>query len=110
MLLTMNKHLNRDNLERFSARLLAASELRATWEHLESCATCHQLFTTVLDERRAGAVFDLERTWSDWVQQQHLTEETLLAYAEHTLAPEATELATAHLQQCAECCAEWDHF
>jgi predicted anti-sigma-YlaC factor YlaD len=106
----MTNHVTRDNLERFSARVLAASELCAIWEHLETCAACHQLFTSVLAERRAGAVFSLERTWSDWVQQQHFSEETLLAYAEHTLDPAAAERASAHLQNCSQCRAEWDNF
>lgn len=100
----MVDHISDTQMEGFCARTLLDSDMAATARHIAVCRDCRQHFQNALRKDTDGVrapAFSLSPV--DWFRNEHLDEEQLDGLVEDRLDREDREIATLHLETCAEC-------
>ena len=100
----MVEHLTQKQVEDYFRRRLTAAELLAVTDHFAGCDVCRQR----IESARNGeaAFFELRsQVLEETAQPVHLTMEETAAYAEQSLAGEALQTVTDHLNHCEQCVA-----
>ncbi|MGE0128936.1 MAG: tetratricopeptide repeat protein [Blastocatellales bacterium] len=99
----MTEHISRTQIEKFYARILDASAMIATWEHLDSCDPCHQLFQKAFRNKRQDAPIRVALSPEHLFKDDHFDYETLAVYIDQTIDDEMREIADIHLKACRDC-------
>jgi hypothetical protein len=95
----MTNHLDQQTLSAFRQHRLAGNAVLAAATHIGSCAQC-----AASAGRDSGELIDALA----FAESDHLSEDTLFALIERTLAGEPKRLAELHLETCTICMAEVD--
>ncbi len=96
----MVEHLTQKQIEDYSRRRLAATELLAVADHLAMCETCRSGITLNSD----SAFFDLRsQVFDEAVDIPHLTMQQTTAYVDRNLRGEELQMVGDHLSHCEQC-------
>jgi RNA polymerase sigma factor (sigma-70 family) len=102
----MSEHLDRQQLDRFRQRTMAAEELLQAGDHLNECAECRDRLGESIDWR-APLFGDPERLPDAGGRLSlHLSFEQLAGYIDLTLADVARTRVDSHLRECRACLEE----
>lgn len=98
----MVEHLTQQQIEDYSRRQLATTELLAVADHLAACDTCQQRIAIV--GNGDAAFLDLRsQVFDQTTDLTHLTMQQTAAYVDGNLGGEELQIVEDHLSHCEQC-------
>ncbi len=106
----MTEHVSKSLIAQFLDRSLDVSTLVSISTHLESCVECYEMFRETFKVKRETVTEWSSLSSSDWLREEHLEYEEIIAYVDGPLDGEDREILDEHLKLCGRCRGDLESF
>ncbi|MFN0083927.1 MAG: zf-HC2 domain-containing protein [Blastocatellia bacterium] len=90
-------------MTQFRDRTLGVASLCEIARHVELCASCHQRYREVFQEKRGPGAAWFGFSSDNWLKEEHLDGERMVAFADGRAEAEDCEIIEEHLRICGPC-------